>query len=59
MSGAALAVAVIALLGWLALNLVGVSQEARERGWRGLARQALAWCAIIAGLALLVSMLKA
>lgn len=54
----ALAVSAISLLGWLALNVTNFHNDAQRLGWRRTAQMALAWCAIIAGLAWLVTLLE-
>lgn len=58
MSATALAVSAISLLGWLALNVTNFHNDAQRLGWRRTAQMALAWCAIIAGLAWLVTLLE-
>lgn len=58
MSAMALGVSLISLLGWLALNFASFRDDAQRLGWRRSVQMALAWCAIIAGLAWLVTLLK-
>lgn len=58
MSAMALAVSVISLLGWLALNVSAFRDDAQQMGWPRAARMALAWGAIIAGLAWLVTLVE-